>query len=72
MAVYPGAAGKHAVSTLRDRGGQGALLPAAGRQSDPGHRPETQRVSFVRATANRSDAVTVSLQRVLFNSSERG
>lgn len=66
MAVYPGAAGKHTVSSLRDRGGQRALLQATGRQFNPGHRPEAQRVSFVRAAANRLEAVAVSSDRVLF------
>lgn len=48
LALYPGAAGEHAVPTLRYRGGQGAFVPPAGRQSHPGHGPETERVSFMR------------------------
>lgn len=47
MVFYPGAAGKHAVSPMRNRTRSGALVPATVSESDPRHGPETQRVSFV-------------------------
>lgn len=66
MAFHPGSARQHAVTPLRNRSRQGALLPTAGRQPNPRHGPETQCVSFSKETlglllAGKTGAARVSI-----------